>query len=280
MSIVIAAVVLGGLGVVFSIILAFAHKKFAVKVDPKIDKLMAALPGGNCGACGFAGCLGFAEAVVKGLASVDGCLAGGPAVAKAVGEIMGVSVEEREELIAFVRCMAGRSDAPVRFDYHGVMSCRAASLLFGGDKACVYGCLGFGDCERACPFDAIHVNEEGLAVVDREKCTACRKCVAACPRGIINMVPKSKSVHVACMNRDRGKKAKDVCTFACIACKICEKNCPAGAIPVVDNLAAIDYDKCTECGLCVEKCPQKCILNLALEKKLPAEGEAVGAMAE
>jgi len=285
MSIIIAAAALGGLGIVFSVILAFAHKKFAVEVDPKVERIQALLPSGNCGACGFAGCLGFAEAVAQGHASADGCLAGGPSVAKAVGEVMGVAVEEKEELIAFVHCQAGRSMAPSRYEYRGVQSCHAASLLFGGDKLCVYGCLGLGDCERACPFDAIHVNEDGLAVVDRDKCTACTKCVAACPRGIIEMVPKAKTVHVACKNLDKGKDAKKVCSVSCIACRLCEKNCPVNAIPVVNNLAVLDYSKCNECGICVEKCPQKTIIKLGApvevsrEPKAPEKPEAAAVQA-
>jgi ferredoxin len=143
-----------------------------------------------------------------------------------------------------------------------VDNCQAASLLFGGDKYCDYGCIGLGSCVRVCPFDAIAVTEEGLAVVNSAKCRGCQKCVKACPRNLVSMVPKSQTVLIACKNLDKGKRAKEVCSMACIACRICEKNCPAKAITVVDNLAVIDYAKCTRCGICVDKCPQKSITLL------------------
>ena len=208
-------------------------------------------------------------------------MAGGNATAQAVAGVLGISLEPKTELVAFVGCRAGRSTARMIYEYEGVENCQAANLLFGGDKACAWGCLGLGSCERACPFDAIHVNADGLAVVDRSKCTSCAKCVAACPRHLIDMVPKSQDVLVACKNHDRGKKAKDVCPIACTACKICEKNCPDDAIHVLDNLAVIDFPKCTQCGTCVEKCPQASIISVsgkyeALAKK-KKEGEPVGA---
>ena len=150
-------------------------------------------------------------------------------------------------------------------------NCQAASILFGGDKSCDYGCIGLGSCVRVCPFDAITITKEGLAVVDKEKCRSCRKCVKACPRKLIAMVPKSQTVLVACRNLDKGKRAKEVCSMACIACRICEKNCPAKAITMVNNLAVIDYAKCTRCGICVEKCPQKSIILLPAGQTVAAQ---------
>jgi Na+-translocating ferredoxin:NAD+ oxidoreductase subunit B len=203
-------------------------------------------------------------------------VAGGNATAQAVAGVLGISLEPKTELVAFVACRAGRSTARMMYQYEGIDNCQAANLLFGGDKACAWGCLGLGSCERACPFDAIHVNADGLAVVDRSKCTSCAKCVAACPRHLIDMVPKSQDVLVACKNRDKGRKAKDVCPIACTACKICEKNCPEKVIPVTDNLAVIDFAGCTQCGTCVEKCPQATIISVSgkhepLAKKKQAE---------
>lgn len=276
MSILIAVLTLGLLGVAYSILLAYSSKRFAVTVDPRVEQVLGALPGSNCGACGYAGCLGLAEAVAAGKAEANGCVAGGNAVAARVAELMGVSLNPQTELVAFVACRAGRAQARKLYLYEGVDNCQAANLLFGGDKLCSYGCLGLGSCVRACPFDAIHVNAEGLAVVDRVKCRSCKKCVAACPRKLIAMVPKRQEVLVACANRDRGRRAKEVCDIACTACKICEKNCPEHCIPVTDNLSVIDYAKCTQCGTCVEKCPQKSIVRIARADGTAAVKEKVG----
>jgi electron transport complex protein RnfB len=278
LMIIVPVLVLGLLGVAFAALLAGSNKAFAVQVNPKLEAVLGALPNSNCGACGFAGCLGYAEAVVTLKAGVSGCLAGGSAVAARIGEIMGTAVETREAEVAFVACRAGRSISRTKFAYEGVADCQAAAVLFGGDKACAWGCLGLRSCERACTFDAIHVNEEGVAVVDHDKCTGCTKCVKACPRDLISMVPKRQQVLVACMNHDRGKRAKEVCDIACTACKICEKNCPEDAIHVIDNLAVIDFAKCTQCNICVEKCPQSTIINKA-RAAAPKAAELVAASA-
>ncbi len=286
--IIIPIAALGLLGAAFATLLALSFKKFAVHVDPKVESVLGALPGSNCGACGFAGCLALAEAMAAGKAEADGCVAGGNSTAQAVAAVLGVSLEPQTELVAFVACRAGRSTAAMLYEYQGVQNCQSAHLMYGGDKACAWGCLGLGSCERACPFDAIHVNKDGLAVVDRVKCRSCKKCVAACPRGLISMVPKSQDVLVACMNHERGNKAKQVCAIACTACKICEKNCPDDAIHVAivaapapqaavsDNLAVIDFAKCTQCGTCVEKCPQASIVSMS-GKYHPKKKEPVAA---
>jgi electron transport complex protein RnfB len=261
-EIVVAFLTLALLGTAFAVLLSLSYRVLAVKGDPKLELFLSILPGSNCGACGHAGCLGYAESLVKGGAEPTGCLAGGAAVAAKLAEAMGVAVNAQEELVAFVACRSGRKVARMKYDYVGVRNCQAASLLFGGDKYCEYGCIGLGSCVRVCPFDAITVTEEGLSVVDSAKCRACRKCVKACPRKLIGMVPKSQTVLVACKNLDRGKRAKEVCPMACIACRLCERNCPADAITVTNNLAVIDYAKCTRCGICIEKCPQKSIILL------------------
>ena len=232
MTILIPVAALSLLGAAFATLLAVSFKRFAVHADPKVEGILSALPGSNCGACGFPGCLGLAEAIAAGKAEASGCVAGGNSTAQKVAAFLGVSLELQTELVAFVACRAGRSTAVMNYQYQGVENCQSANLLFGGDKACAYGCLGLGSCVRACPFDAIHVNGEGLAIVDREKCRSCKKCVAACPRQLISMVPKSQDVLVACKNQDRGNKAKQVCPIACTACKICQKNCQYDAIHV------------------------------------------------
>ena len=261
-EIVVAFLALALLGTAFAVLLSLSYRVLAVKGDPKLELFLSILPGSNCGACGHAGCLGYAESLVKEGAEPTGCLAGGPAVAAKLAEAMGVAVNAQEELVAFVACRSGRKVARMKYDYVGVRNCQAASLLFGGDKYCEYGCIGLGSCVRVCPFDAIAVTEEGLSVVDSAKCRACRKCVKACPRKLIGMVPKSQTVLVACRNLDKGKRAKEVCPMACIACRLCERNCPADAITVTNNLAVIDSAKCTRCGICIEKCPQKSIILL------------------
>ncbi len=148
----------------------------------------------------------------------------------------------------------------MKYMYKGIDNCQAASLLFSGDKACIYGCIGLGTCVKVCPFKAIKINDEGLAVIDPKKCKYCKKCITSCPRKIIQEIPRNQKVLVACNNKDKAKGAKEVCSIACIACKICEKNCPEKAVTVIDNLAVIDYNKCTACGICVEKCPQKIMI--------------------
>lgn len=258
-NVLVPFLTLGVLGAVFAVLLTVAYRFLAVKGDPKLELFMSILPGSNCGACGHAGCLAFAETLAKDGADPSGCLAGGAAVSARLAEALGIAAKSQDEVVAFVACRAGRKMAKTKYHYVGVDNCQAASLLFGGDKCCDYGCIGLGSCVRACPFDAITVTEEGLAVVDSAKCRACLKCIKACPRKLISMVPKNQTVLVACRNLDKGRKAKEVCAMACIACRICEKNCPANAITVVNNLAVIDYAKCTRCGICVEKCPQKSI---------------------
>jgi len=280
-DILIAALILGGLGAGFAGLLSVCHRFLAVKGDPKLEMFLSILPGSNCGACGHAGCLGFAETLLTDGAEPTGCLAGGSAVAGKLAKAMGLSLEPQAELVAFVACQAGRHTARMKYEYVGVQDCRAANLLFGGDKLCAQGCLGLGSCVRACPFDAIAITPDGLALVNRGKCRSCQKCVAACPRKLIRMVPKHQTVLVACRNLDRGKRAKETCPLACIACRLCEKNCPADAIVVTDNLAAIDSAKCTRCGVCVEKCPQKSIVALDMgtpaAAAVPAAAQAASA---
>lgn len=264
MNILIASISLGGLGIAFSVILFFAFKQFHVEVDPKEALILGVLPGTNCGACGFAGCQGLAEAITHGKAEANGCIAGGTDTAKKVAEVLGIKIDENEiqTKIAFVACRAGITQAKKNFKYNGLDHCEGASILFTGDKACIYGCLGLGSCVKVCPFDAIKINKDGLAVIDPKKCKFCKKCIKVCPRQIIKEVPRTQNILVACNNKDKGKRAKEVCSMACIACKICEKNCPEKAIVVTDNLAVIDYDKCKMHAICFEKCPQKSIIKI------------------
>jgi Na+-translocating ferredoxin:NAD+ oxidoreductase RNF subunit RnfB len=257
-SIIVPGLTLGTMGLLFGAGLAYASQKFAVEVDPRAVKIGDALPGANCGGCGYPGCGGFATAVVAGEAPVNGCPVGGPDCAAAIAEIMGLDAGDSVKMVAKVLCNGG-SNCQDSFKYDGYSDCRAASMLQGGEKSCKYGCLGLGTCVNVCPFDAMFINEQGIAEIDKDKCVACGKCIDACPKAVIGMVPYEQEVIVDCNNKERGGFVKKNCSVACIACGMCERNCPFDAIKVVDNVAVIDYDKCTNCMVCVEKCPTKAI---------------------
>lgn len=258
-----AVAVMAGSGLVMGGLLAIASVKFHVEVDPRVERVRAVLPGANCGACGLPGCDAAAAAMVEGKVPPGACTAGGHAVREAVAAVLGVEAgEAAAPVVTVVRCQGGRGKAQLRFDYEGIRDCRAASAMAGGPLVCGYGCLGFGDCERSCAFDAIAIGPDGLPVVDLEKCTRCGACIKACPRSIIAYLPQKAEVAVLCCSKDRGPAVRKACSVGCIACKACEKVCEPGAIVVTDNLAVIDYQKCTSCGKCVEKCPTKCIVRL------------------
>ena len=255
-TVIIAVVVLAVLGAIFGLVLAIASKVFAVEVDPREEAILGCLPGANCGGCGYPGCSGYAAAVVKGVAPVNACAAGGEAVAAQIGEIMGVSAGAAVKQIAQVHC-TGCGQNYKQYTYVGIHDCVAASKLpGGGDLGCAYGCLGLGSCEKACPFDAIHVID-GVARVDEEKCKACNKCVDICPRHIIALEPYKTKRHVTipCSSHDKGVDARKVCDNGCIGCSLCAKSCPKEAITMVNNLAVIDYEKCIGCRMCMAACP-------------------------
>lgn len=258
-GILLAAALVGGTGLLIGVLLGVAGEKFKVEEDPREVAIREALPGNNCGGCGYAGCDALAKAIAAGEAKSNACPVGGAATAAAIGEIMGTS-DEVVHRVAFVRCGGTCEKTKVKYDYHGVKSCiEAAGTTGGGPKACAYGCLGYGTCVAACQFDAMHL-VDGIAVADRDRCTACGKCVSACPKGLIELIPYEAKTQVRCTSKDRGKDVMAVCEVGCIGCKICEKNCPENAITVENNLAHIDYDKCTGCGICAEKCPKKVII--------------------
>ncbi len=253
-------VVLAGLGIVFGVALAIVAARFVVKVDPKVERVRETLPGANCGACGFAGCMGYAEAVVGNPdVAVHMCAPGKSPVAEKIAEITGKKAEKVEPKIARVFCQGGTSRSQKKFIYTGVQDCTAAVLAAGGDKSCEYGCLGYGTCMRACPFGAITMSADNLPLIDPEKCTACGKCVAACPKQVIELAQSSKAVVISCHSRDKGVDVKKKCQVGCIACGICVRTCPVDAIKIDNNLARIDHSKCIVCGLCVKKCPTSAI---------------------
>lgn len=253
---------LAGLGAIFGLGLAFAAQKFAVKVDPKVEMVRDVLPGANCGACGFAGCQGYAEAVAtRPEVPPNLCAPGKATVAEAVARITGKVAEAVEPNFARIMCQGGWSKSVKRFKYEGVQDCRAAVLAGGGDKACIYGCLGYGTCAKVCPFGAITMNDDHLPVVDITKCTGCRKCEQACPKKVIEVLPASRQVLVACHSKDKGPDTKKNCSVGCIACGKCVKICPFDAPSISTNLSRIDLDKCKVCGLCVSPCPTGAIVD-------------------
>ena len=260
MNIMISSVLsLSLLGIVIGVGLAYASKQFHVERDQKVEDIQKALYGTNCGACGFAGCAGAAEAIAKGDAPVDVCIPGAEPVAQKVAAIMGSVVSEtKAKTHALVLCHGTTQKAKKRFNYYGLKTCLAVTQLGGGDKSCSYGCVGYGDCQRVCAFDAITI-KDGLAIINKDKCTACKLCVKACPKKIIVMAPAKEKRVVYCKSHDAGKISRTLCEVSCIACGICVKSCPFTAITMENNLARIDYDKCTNCGICEEKCPTKAI---------------------
>lgn len=259
-SIIIAIILLGAMGIVFGFILAIASKKLAVESDPRATEIMAVLPGANCGACGYPGCSGLAEAIVKGVAPVNACPVGKAACASKIAVIMGVEVDvNAKPKIAKLLCQGGKEERVDRFYYMGVADCGAAQSLNGGPKLCEFGCLGLGNCARSCKFGALKINENGLPEINPKLCTGCGACSLACPRQLIRMVDDKSQVMVLCQSHSKGPEVRKACKVGCIGCGICAKNCPANAITVTDFLAEINPELCTACGICVEKCPMKTI---------------------
>lgn len=247
-------VVLGGLGLIFGVLLAIASKVFHVKIDPKIAEVLDALPGANCGACGFPGCEGLANAIAAGTAPVNACPIGGQETADNLAEIMGVGAEALEKNVAVVLCQGTRDKAKDKYIYSGIEDCRVQTLAAGGCKECSWGCLGCGTCFDVCEYDAIRMID-GLAVIDRDKCTACLKCIEVCPKGIIELVPYEAEYIVKCMSEDNGRDVRRYCSIGCIACRRCVRECPEDAFIYENNIPKIIQEKCTNCNICVEVCP-------------------------
>jgi len=273
-----SAVFLLGIGALFGLGLAFAAKKFDVKTDPRVEQILEVLAHAHCGACGYPGCRQYAEAVIEDPdVAANLCSPGGEPCAKAVAAISGKVVELTEPTVARVLCNGGASKASRRFVYEGIRDCKAAVLASGGNKSCVYGCLGYGTCFRSCPFGAITMSEENLPVIDPAKCTSCGSCVKACPKQVISILPLAKEVIVTCSSKDKGAVAKKGCKVACIGCGMCQKVCPYSAASVENNLSSIDTDKCKVCGLCVIKCPTNAIVdNLPIRPKASINEKCIG----
>lgn len=262
MSILIATLIVGGVGLFIGLFLGMAGIKFRVEVDEREEAVLAALPGNNCGGCGYPGCSGLAAAIVKGEAAVNGCPVGGEPVGTEIAKIMGVEAGDSVRMMAFVKCQGDCEKTKMDYDYTGAQDCNMLAFVpNGGPKTCNYGCLGYGSCVKACPFDAIHVIN-GVAVVDKQACKACGKCVAACPKQLIELIPYDSSYAVACSSKEKGPTVMKGCSVGCIGCTLCAKNCPKEAVTIDNFLSKIDQDKCEGCGACKEKCPKKSIVSL------------------
>jgi RnfABCDGE-type electron transport complex B subunit len=253
-DLLIAVATMGGLGLVFASALAIADKKLRVEENPLIGRVHEALPGANCGACGYAGCYDFAVQVVEGKAACNGCPVGGQDTADEVAALLGMESARSVRMVARVLCRGGRKEARNKeVVYIGPGSCSVQSIVSGGNKVCIYGCLGGGDCVEACGFNAIYMNGNGLPVVVDALCTGCGMCAAACPRKIIELHPIDRDVFVFCKNHDGPKEANVLCDASCIGCGICSRK-SGGAISMADNLAVIDYEKLDPDAVPFEKC--------------------------
>lgn len=259
-GILTAALVVGLVGIFIGLFLGVAGIKFKVTVDEKEEAVLAALPGNNCGGCGYAGCSGLAAAIVKGEAPVNACPVGGEPVGQQIAGIMGVNAESRERQVAYVHCQGDCDKTKRDYEYYGIEDCRMMSFVpNGGPKSCNSGCLGYGTCAQVCPFDAIEV-VNGVAKVNKEKCKACGKCLEVCPKHLISLIPYKATQVVACSSVDKGPVTMKACQTGCIGCGLCVKACPQGAVKVENFHAVIDYDKCISCGACEQKCPKKAIV--------------------
>lgn len=265
-AIINAVLLVAGIGLVASVLISIASTFMSVKVNEKEAAVRDCLPGANCGACGYSGCDAYAKAVAED-SSVPAnlCRPGGASVAKSVAEVLGVEVAETKPMTAFVHCHGDCNNNGEKEIYYGLESCAAAKMLYGGKGACTAGCLGCGDCAKVCQYDAICI-ENGIAHVDPRNCVACGMCVKECPNHLISLIPADEvKAVVTCSNHEKGAVVRKECKNGCIGCMKCQKSCPADAIHVVDNLAVVDYDKCTGCGTCVAGCPVGCLELLSVK---------------
>jgi len=258
-TIIIAIISCSVIGFLCAAVITVASKLMFVKVDVRMEKIRNSLPGANCGACGFSGCDVYAEALIKGEAATNLCPPGGNETLEQLNTILGVTGEGLANLTAVVHCLGDTNTLQTKMEYVGLKTCFAAKQLFGGQGACTYGCIGYGDCVGVCPNDAICM-EDGLARIDPRKCSGCNVCVKICPSNVISLHSAPVNIAVMCKNTERGAKLKGKCSRGCIGCLKCVRECPEEAMTVDDYLAIIDYSKCTNCRKCVDVCIAKCII--------------------
>ncbi len=257
-DVLIAVAVVAAVGLLAGIILAVANHFMGIKEDERYTTIRACLPGANCGACGCSGCDDYAKAVFEGTAKPNLCIPGGNDVAEELSRILGVEAEDVKLEVAFVHCNGTPSATSRKVALDSEFSCRSASMFYGGPGSCSYGCLGYGDCVAVCPVEAIHI-KNGVARVDSRECVGCGLCAKTCPKNLISLISRDVKTVNMCSNHDKGAVTRKACKNGCIACGKCQKVCPEGAITVENNLAHVNYEKCTGCGICVDACPVKCL---------------------
>lgn len=256
----IVAGIFAGSAILISALILIVGKVFKVDVDEKVKLIMENLAGANCGGCGCSGCAGFADKLAKGEGELSACHVTSPEKKAEIAKLLGIELKDEERTVAVVKCNGGLANAPEAFEYFGNPTCAANNSLLGGNKVCKYGCLGCGDCKNVCPESAIKISDK-LSEVDPDRCISCGACIEACPKHIIERIPASAPVYVACSSECKGKDVMNACKVGCIACGLCAKKCPHGAITMVNNLPVFDYTKCTGCKTCVAVCPRHIIID-------------------
>ena len=251
-----------GIGLVAGFVLSVASIIMSVSKDEVTEKIKEVLPGANCGACGYSGCEGYAKALSAGEAKIGLCSPGGKIASEAISKILGVADADVEYKVAVVKCSGINGNTDDKMVYQGVGSCLAANQLYSGPGSCSYGCMGFGDCLKACKYGAITICN-GVAVIDPQKCVGCSMCTEVCPKGLIETVPLKKQAVVKCSNCDKGAKTRKVCSVGCIGCMKCAKVCENNAVAIENFVAKVDPEKCTGCGKCVDVCRQNCLENFS-----------------
>lgn len=264
----------GAMGLVFGLMLAFAAKAFHVQVDERVQAIWEILPHVECGACGYVGCAPYAKGIIEKNDAINKCAPGGSGVVEKIAAILGVEASADEPKISRLKCQGCEDHCPTDSNYVGAADCSSAALAAGGYKKCPHSCLGYGDCANACPFNALYMGQDGLPKVIEDACTGCNNCKAACPKDLFEMVPISRRTIIRCENKQNAIESGKVCATACIACNKCVKACTYDAIDIVNNLAVIRYEACTDCGECAPVCPTKVIFDGAADLRTLAGGAA------
>lgn len=256
----IVAGIFAGSALLIGALILIVGKVFKVNMDEKVTKILENLAGANCGGCGCSGCAGFADKLAHGEGELSACHVTSPEKKAEIAALLGIELKDEERTVAVVKCNGGLTNAPDAFEYVGNPTCAANASLLGGNKVCKFGCLGCGDCKVVCPESAIKITDK-LSYVDPDRCVSCGACINTCPKHIIERIPASAPVYVACSSKSKGKEVMNSCKVGCIACGLCAKKCPYGAITMVDNLPVFDYSKCTGCKTCVAVCPRHIIID-------------------